>query len=513
MVGEDPIHNLGAALLRGDRYDDPALIDLGGRQPPKAYSFRHIDALADAVARGLLARGLRSGQRTAILSANRVEFLASHLGAMRAGLVSVPLNLKQPAETLEHMMRDCDARLVLCDRERVPLVPAAFPRIEFDGDGEHAFDAFWDERPFTAVRLPPRDPAMFLYTSGSSGVPKGVMLSHESHLWVIEARKRMARAVEHVLIAAPLYHMNALGITHGNLVTGNCTVLLPSFDVAAYIEAIARYRVTMLPAITPMIAMMLQRPDLLKDADLSSVRLLRMGSAPVSQKLLDEAQALFPDADVANVYGTTEAGPIAFGPHPQGIAKPRMSVGCPAAGVEMRLVGADGTTGDEGVLEIRCPALMTGYHGQPEATRRVITNDGYFVSGDIFRRDRDGFYFFVGRADDMFVCGGENVYPGEVEKVLERHPGVHQACVVPIADDIKGMKPVAFVVRAAGAHVGEREIKDHALRHAAAYLHPRRVWFLDELPLAGTNKIDKQVLTRLAADRMAEESAPVEGNA
>jgi acyl-CoA synthetase (AMP-forming)/AMP-acid ligase II len=322
---------------------------------------------------------------------------------------------------------------------------------------------------------------------------------------------RMARAVERVLIAAPLYHMNALGITHGNLVTGNCTILMPSFGVAAYVEAIERHRVTMLPAITPMIAMTLQRPDLLERTDLSSVRLLRIGSAPVSQKLLDEAQALFPNADVANVYGTTEAGPIAFGPHPQGIAKPRISVGYPAAGVEMRLVGAGRKIGNEGVLEIKCPALMTGYHGQPEATRKAITDDGFFVSGDIFRRDGDGFYFFVGRADDMFVCGGENVYPGEVEKVLERHPDIHQACVVPIADAVKGMKPVAFVVARAGARPSEAEVKAHALRHAAPYLHPRQVWFLDRMPLAGTNKIDRQALTRLAADRMSNEEAASEG--
>jgi long-chain acyl-CoA synthetase len=153
---------------------------------------------------------------------------------------------------------------------------------------------------------------------------------------------------------------------------------------------------------------------------------------------------------------------------------------------------------EEGVLQMRCPALMTRYHKLPDATRKVMTPDGYYISGDVFRRDAEGFYYFVGRADDMFVSGGENIYPGEVEALLERHPAIQQACVVAIPDEIKGQKPVAFVVRVPGAAIGEQEVKDYALAHAPAYQHPRRVWFLDELPLAGTNKIDRKALVGLA---------------
>jgi acyl-CoA synthetase (AMP-forming)/AMP-acid ligase II len=116
------------------------------------------------------------------------------------------------------------------------------------------------------------------------------------------------------------------------------------------------------------------------------------------------------------------------------------------------------------------------------------------------RRDQDGFYYFVGRADDMFVCNGENVYPGEVETMLERHPAVHQACVVPVADEIRGHKPVAFVVLTPGQHLTEQQVKDYALAHAPAYQHPRQVGFVDVLPLAGTNKIDRQALMDRAAD-------------
>jgi long-chain acyl-CoA synthetase len=147
--------------------------------------------------------------------------------------------------------------------------------------------------------------------------------------------------------------------------------------------------------------------------------------------------------------------------------------------------------------------LMNGYHNLPEATARAITADDFYDTGDVFRRDRDGFFTFVGRADDMFVSGCENIYPGEVEKLLERHPDIHQAAVVPVDDELKYKKPVAFVVPRPGAAPNEEAVKQFALANAAPYLHPRRVWFLPEMPLAGTNKIDRRALSDRAAALLA----------
>ena len=140
---------------------------------------------------------------------------------------------------------------------------------------------------------------------------------------------------------------------------------------------------------------------------------------------------------------------------------------------------------------------MPGYLNLPEETGRRI-RDGWYSTGDVMRRDENGFFFFVGRNDDMFVCGGENIYPGEVEKLLETHPSVAQAVVVPVPDEIKGQLPVAFVVIKPGAELTEEEVKQHALLHAAAYQHPRQVTFLDEMPLAGTNKVDRGQLIERA---------------
>jgi acyl-CoA synthetase (AMP-forming)/AMP-acid ligase II len=191
-----------------------------------------------------------------------------------------------------------------------------------------------------------------------------------------------------------------------------------------------------------------------------------------------------------------------FGPHPDGIEQPLLSVGCAHPLVELRLANGDDLDATQGVLQLRSPGVMTGYHKRPDL-QAPFTSDGFLVTGDVFRRDEQGFFFFVGRNDDMFVCGGENVYPGEVEKLLETHPHIAQACVVPVADDIKGQKPVAFCVLRESAVLTEAELKAFALQHGPAYRHPRAVWFVDQLPLAPTNKIDRKALRDLAEARMA----------
>jgi long-chain acyl-CoA synthetase len=248
--------------------------------------------------------------------------------------------------------------------------------------------------------------------------------------------------------------------------------------------------------------MMLRERDALADADLSSVEFIRMGSAPVSASLMAATHGAFPKAAVTNAYGTTEAGMIVFGPHPKGLPQPEASVGARHPEIELRLVDGANRDAEQGVLEMKAPATMNGYHNRPDVAP-PITPDGFYDTGDVFRRDKDGFYYFVGRTDDMFVSGGENIYPADVERMLERHPGVGQAVVIPVDDDIKGTKPVAFVIPRMGQHPSEDDIKQFALQNAPAYQHPRFVWFVDELPLASTNKVDRAALRKLAQERIA----------
>ncbi|MFN7751270.1 MAG: class I adenylate-forming enzyme family protein [Pseudomonadota bacterium] len=527
-------------------------------------------AVARGLERVAPALGLARGDRIAILAANSAEFLATACGIMRAGFVCVPVNYKFPQATIDYIAADCGAKLLFCDRARAAQAPTSLPQVRLDttDDGHDAataaaravqawlatgaagatlatgttgatgstgatvatvanppsaapaptagqpmpFDAFIDPGAHTPVTPhnsgDPREPAIFLYTSGSTGRPKGVVLSHASHLWVTERRTQGQSLSQHrVLVAAPLYHMNGLAMAQLSLRAGSTLVLMPQFDARAYIDAIERYRCTWLTAVPPMLAMMLQEQEAMARADFSSVRIVRMGSAPVSDALLERIHAAIPQATLTNGYGTTECAMVIYGPHPRGLPQPAMSVGYPNPAVQLRLVDGENVDAEEGVLQVKTPAVMNGYHGQPEATRRVFTEDGYYITGDIFRRDADGFHTFVGRADDMFVCGGENIYPGQVEKVLEQHPAVEQACCIPVPDDIKGTKPVAFVIPKAGAQVDEDTLKRHALALAPAYMHPRRVWIVEAFPLAGTNKIDRKAVTTDAMARLGEKAA------
>jgi long-chain acyl-CoA synthetase len=492
--------NLGDVIVRDRDLDKVAVIDLGGGQGPRELTYAQLDATSNAVARALLKRGLKRGERVAILSANRAEYLAAYFGIMRAGLVAVPVNFKFPRQTIHFIMQDAGAKLVFCDGARRADCPDGLPVVTFGGEGD--FDAFLDAGPFESVVPAPDEPGMFLYTSGSTGTPKGVVLSHQSHIWVVETRLAPGLDRHRYLIAAPLYHMNALALSLLACAAHATNVLLPQFTARAYIDAIERYRTTWLTAVPPMIAMMLREKDLLARTDLSSVEFIRMGSAPVSASLMEAIHQTLPRAAVTNAYGTTEAGPVVFGPHPQGLPQPEMSVGYPHSKVELRLVDGENPGAEQGVLEMKCPAMMNGYHNRPDV-RPPFTEDGFYITGDVFRRDQHGFHYFVGRTDDMFVSGGENIYPADVERMLERHPDIAQAAVVPIDDDIKGQKPVAFVIRKPGRAASEDDIKRFALANAPAYQHPRHVWFVDELPLASTNKVDRGALHQDAEKRIA----------
>src|SRR5579862_9050514 len=490
--------NLGDLIPRDRDLGKTAIIDLGGEPSPREFSFATLDAMASGVASALLARGLKRGDRVALLSVNRTEYIAAYYGIMRAGLVAVPVNFKFPRAMIEFVLRDSGAKLVFCDPPRRADVPADLPAVVFGVEFKH----FLEPGPFQPVTPTADEAAMFLYTSGSTGKPKGVVLSHQSHIWVVEKRLQGQELERHrYLIAAPLYHMNALALAKLACAAHATIVLLPQFSARDYIAAIKRYRCTWLTAVPPMIAMMLRETAALEAADLSSVEFVRMGSAPVSAALMAALHEQLPQASVTNAYGTTEAGPVVFGPHPKGLPQPELSVGYPHPLVSLRLVDGDNRDAAQGVLEMKCPALMLGYHNRPDVAP-PLTADGFYITGDVFRRDGDGFHYFVGRTDDMFVSGGENIYPADVERMLERHPDIAQAAVVPIDDDIKGQKPVAFVIKKPGRALDGEAVKRFALANAPAYQHPRFVWFVDELPLASTNKLDRTALHAMAEERV-----------
>lgn len=473
--------------------DRAALTDLRDGAAPERLTHEAFDELCAAVAGGLAARGIGRGDRVGILGENSARWLATFFGVLRLGAVAVPLSPRQPDETLRAVASDAGIRLVAADPAEAGRVPDAQ---EVDLSSDELLGA-----PHPPVAVEPGDIAIHLSTSGSTGRPKGALLSHRSQLFTLEswATVETSRTMERTLVAAPLFHKNGLGETKLGLWMGAEVVLLQRFDARSYLEAAAEHRCTTLSGVPTMFALMMAERDLLATLDLSCVRGLNIGSAPFTEALLERVRQVFPAATVYNSYGTTEVAAI-FGDHPNGLPAPRTSVGFPLPTVEVRLAGEDGADANPGELWVRGEGVMNRYHGAPELTAEKIV-DGWCRTGDVMLRDEQGWFHFVGRVDDMFVCGGENVYPGAVEQVLERHPLVRQAAVVPVPDEVKGALPVAFVVAAPGASLSEAEVQRWALDHAPPPAHPRAVWFVDALPLAATEKVDRGALAEEAGRR------------
>lgn len=488
--------NLGDVFAAHRDSDRIAVVDLYRSDAPREIDFRTLNAEVDALARGLVGAGLGKGDRVGILALNRVEFLEVLFGSMRAGCVPVMINAKLPAEQVRYIVADAGAKIVFSDPEFAHLCADDTNIVRFDDD----YDAFKDPGAFESFVPGPQDIAEQPYTSGSTGRPKGVLLHHHGQCWMIDqlVDSRDMGGDDCGVISAPLYHKNALLAVKSALAPGGRVVLLPRFDVELYIRSIERYRLTMLTGVPTMYALMLQHEELLDSIDRSSVRAMSMGSAPASEVLLDRLQERFPGARINLNYGITEGGPVLLSwKHPDGIPRPRVSVGYPLPDVEIRL--EDGPDENQGILHTRNPGVMLGYHNLPEESAKAL-KDGWLDTGDILRRDENGWFYFVGRSDDMFVTGGENIYPGDVETMLERNDAIMQAVVVPAPNALKAHVPHAFIVLRDGETLTEDEVKKFALANAPAYAHPRRVFFVDALPLAGTNKIDRKLLIQRATE-------------
>lgn len=488
------VNNLGEVAPRDIGGDALWQIELAPDGGIRRISYREFHEQADGVARGLLARGLQRGDAVGILAGNSAEYLIAYFGIMRAGLVAVPINYKVARATVEHMLADSKVRFVFVDEQYEGLA-GELPRVRMDRS--ESWREFLEPGPLEPIAMADEEHATILYTSGSTGLPKGVPLTHGGYIWTTSKMLEAAPPIagKRVLVAAPLYHMNGLVLSKLTAMAGGTAVLMRRFSARGYLEAAAEQRCHMITSVPTMIALAVREPELIATLDLSSVEAVLMGSAPATLSLFERAAEIFPNASISNSWGTTESGPVAFGPHPDGMATPMLSLGYPVAHAETKFV--DGPDDNEGVLWVRNKAVMPGYLNRPEDTAKCV-RDGWYDTGDVMRRDENGFVFFVGRADDMFVCGGENIYPAEVERLLERHPAVAQAAVVPIVDEIKQFIPVAYIVAKPGAAPAIEEIKQFTLDNGPAYQHPRFIAVLDELPLAGTNKIDRRALNERA---------------
>jgi long-chain acyl-CoA synthetase len=467
--------NLGNTISSNCDLDKIAVIDLS--KNPKFYSFREIDQKSNAVARSLASKNIKVGDKISILADNSAALICIFFGSMRLGAIPALINTKLTTNQIKNILEETESKLLFTDQD----AKFNLETINLDED----FENFLDYGNYDCYDPGINDTAYILYTSGSCENPKGALLTHSGHLWAIArnvstnlkwSNKRIS------LIVAPLYHANGLTTFEGSFAGQSTIVLLSKFDPRACIQAIEQYQVNAMFCVPTMLAMMVQE-DSIKIANLSSVRQIRSASSHLGQQLVDAIKRYFPNANILNNYGITEVGPALFGPHPQEFPRPTASVGYPVQGIDYRIIN--------GILEIKSPSMMKSYKN---GNRDSFTNDGYFITKDLFKIDQNGFYYFLGRSDDMFKCGGNSVYPAQVEEILESHPAILSAVVLGIEDNIKGHKPYAFVVVNKDCVVNEAELKKYVLDRGPAYQHPRKIWFLPQMPLAGTNKINKKQL-------------------
>jgi len=496
--------------------DATALIDLSGHAP-REITHGALDQRMERVACALGGLGLRAGDRLLLGIGNRIEFIEIFFGAMRAGIVPLPLNTKFGADTIEFVFADsgCTAAIIepSCNPHLATIVEAAgqTPRISLEPlNGWEDYENILATAPasFAVPMIAPGQIAFTPYTSGSTGLPKGVLLTHEGLLWAIHSTHRFLPPApdDRTLVATPLFHKNAMRVSIKPVLhAGASAVILPAFEPRAFLDALATYECTHTGGVPAMYRMLLEQKDLLATLKFPKLKSLSMGSAVVGKDLLDGVERAFGVTAIES-YGLTEAGGPLRTPT-DGRTPPIGSCGAIAPEWEVKLVDDEGRENPEiGELWVRAPSVMQGYLNRPDLTAERLV-DGWLKTGDILRRDREGFFYFQSRIDDMFSCGGENIYPKEVELALVRHPAVLDAAAFPIPHPVKGLAPAALVVLRPDVPASEADLKRHCLENGPAYAHPRHVFFVDSLPASSIGKLDRNAVREEGLARLARDGA------
>src|SRR3954454_6229293 len=454
---------------------------------------------ATRIAGLLKEKGLQPGDRVGIMLPNVPYFGVVYYGVLRAGGVVVPMNVLLKGREVEFYLSDSGARHLFAwhDFGEAAEAGAAAAGAEAVLVKPGEFEELVMGAP-RAEEDEPRagdDTAVILYTSGTTGTPKGAELTHSNLVnnCLVGARDLGKITAEDVILGAlPLFH--SFGQTcclNGAVSAGACLTLIPRFDPGKALEIIARDKVTLFDGVPTMYHAMLNHPER-EQADVFTLRMCISGGSAMPVEVMREFEEAF-SCIILEGYGLSETSPVASFNHPGRERKPG-SIGTPIEGVEMKVVDDDGhdlPAGEVGEIAIRGHNVMKGYWNRPDATEAVMRG-GWFHSGDMATVDEEGYFFIVDRKKDMIIRGGYNVYPREIEEVLYEHPAVSQAAVVGVPDESLGEEVGAVVVLKRGEDAGADEIRAFVKERVAAYKYPRKIWFADDLPKGPTGKILKR---------------------
>ena len=479
----------------------------------RTYSNRELFESGRRLANALTGLGVTPGERVAMMLPNCPEVGISYGGILRMGGVVVPVLFLLATEELQHILADSEARAIITSPEfaakaleaakgcdPAPTVIVAGGAVEGTLSFEDLLAAASPDAPI--VERAPDDPALFMYTSGTTGKPKGVVLTHGNMLHQAEAVHQISELDRTAMALAvmPLAHAGGLvGWVTGTKI-GARSVLMRWFDPELFCRNVQEHGVVACSLVPTMAAILLNHPAI-EQYDISSLQHVAFGAAPAPVELIRTFEERT-NAKVRMVYGLTEAAPIVTADRISSLRKPGSS-GFAIPGVEVAIMDPDGKVlkaGEIGEICVRGPNVMAGYHNLPEATAEAI-RDGWLHTGDVGHLDEDGYLFIIDRVKDLIIRGGLNVYPHDVEEVLVAHPGVAEAAVVGIPDSVYGEAVEAFVVRRIGTEATDQELMDFCCEHLAKYKTPRRITFLPDLPRNQVGKVLKRVLREQTASR------------
>jgi acyl-CoA synthetase (AMP-forming)/AMP-acid ligase II len=465
-----------------------------------------LNAMANRLAHALAGLGVGRRDRVATLARNRVEYPAIYFALAKLGAIHVPVNFRYREAEIRYTLAQSESCALLYAEEFAAAVeavcselPALRHAIALDGDGSGSAPALMarasEAEP--AVAVDEYDPHVMLYTSGTTGDPKGALLSHRSYvLQAAQTQGTTGLGEDDVgLCMFPMFHMGGWAMPLGYWVNGGSVVLMEKADPGELLRSVERERVTYLYLIPTLYDAVLALPEF-ERTDVSSLRALGSGTSIMTEPQVRAIVDRFRNPRLFIAYGQTEAGPIATLRPPDVLRRPT-SVGRPVLNVDVRIVDCDGEEvpmGETGEIICRSEFNMLGYWRLPEATAATVRG-GWVHTGDLGAFDDEGFLHIAGRVKEMIKCGGENIFPAEVERCLAEHPGIAEAAVFGVPDAHWGEIAVAAVVRRPGATLGEAEVTEHVRSRLAGYKKPRAVRFVGALPrTASTRQVQKTLL-------------------
>ena len=521
--------------------DNTATIFMGAK-----LTYRELNDLANRFAAALADLGVKKGDRVSIHLPNCPQFVIAYYGTLKAGAVVVPTNPLYVEREIEHQLNDSGAETIVTLTKFYPVVRRVKERTKLkniivtnikeyfpsllkllftlfkekkEGHrppipkelGTYFFQDLMAKYPPTPpeVEVGPEDLALLQYTGGTTGVPKGAMLTHKNMLanaiqvrhWLVDARE----GEEVFLSVLPFFHVYGMTVSMNMpIYIGAAMVLLPQFKVKDVLEAINKYKPTLFPGVATMYVAINTYPEVSK-YDISSIRACIAGAMPLPYEVWTKFEEIT-GGKLVEGYGLTEASPVTHCNPIYGLRKP--CIGLPFPDTEAKIVDLETgekelPIGEIGELAVRGPQVMKGYWNMPEETKMVLKPDGWLLTGDIAKMDEDGYFYIVDRKKDMILSGGYNIYPREIEEVLYAHPKVKEVAAVGVPDEYKGEVPKVFIVLKEGETATEEEIIAYCKENLAKYKIPKYVEFRKELPKTMVGKILRRVLAEEEKKKMA----------